>query len=144
MQSISGLRNRSNRSGSGLKNRQKSERWQLVAKITEDSSIVNSNPNFTHVNFDGVWLCPTLSELGKSFLKAIQSIKNWASRKTGKVVDELARETTFAVVTFTNRQAAVAARHSLADGRGSNRWLAVDGIPTPPLAVRLTYLNVWC
>ena len=60
---------------------------------------------------------------------------SWATLlKTPEVVDDLARDSTFAVVTFTSRQAAVAARHCLADSRGAGRWVTVADIPVPPLA----------
>jgi len=41
---------------------------------------------------------------------------------------------TYVIVTFTNRQAAVAARQCLADGRGGKHWNELKDIPTPPLA----------
>lgn len=50
------------------------------------------------------------------------------------VADHLLRESTYAVVTFTSRQAAVAARQCLADGRGLNRWTTWKRLPIPPLA----------
>jgi hypothetical protein len=40
----------------------------------------------------------------------------------------------YAVVTFTSRQAAIAARQCLADGTGLDRWREVDVIPIAPLA----------
>jgi hypothetical protein len=40
----------------------------------------------------------------------------------------------YAVVTFTSRQAAIAARQSLADGGAINTWRQVDDIPIAPLA----------
>ena len=46
----------------------------------------------------------------------------------------LVRESTYAVVTFTSRQAACAARQCLADGRGLDRWMTFEEIPVPPLA----------
>jgi hypothetical protein len=41
---------------------------------------------------------------------------------------------TYAVVTFSSRQAAIAARQCLADGGVRNTWKQVDDIPIPPLA----------
>ena len=69
-----------------------------------------------------------------SFRRYFLVLKSWCFRTTKKTVDELARESTFAVVTFTSRQSAVAARRCLADGRGDNRWAAVESLPIPPLA----------
>eukprot|EP00751_Fragilariopsis_kerguelensis_P019662 CAMPEP_0170886452 /NCGR_PEP_ID=MMETSP0734-20130129/36748_1 /TAXON_ID=186038 /ORGANISM="Fragilariopsis kerguelensis, Strain L26-C5" /LENGTH=1066 /DNA_ID=CAMNT_0011272587 /DNA_START=673 /DNA_END=3874 /DNA_ORIENTATION=+ len=40
----------------------------------------------------------------------------------------------YAVVTFTSRQASIATRQSLADGSGLDGWREVDQIPIPPLA----------
>ena len=40
----------------------------------------------------------------------------------------------YAVVTFTSRQAAIAARQCLSDGSGLEGWREVDKIPIPPLA----------
>lgn len=40
----------------------------------------------------------------------------------------------FAVVTFTSRQAAVAARNCNIDGRGSSRWFTKKGLPVTPLS----------
>jgi hypothetical protein len=50
------------------------------------------------------------------------------------MMDDWGRDSTYAVVTFTSRQAAVAARHCLADSRGADRWVTVSEIPSPPLA----------
>jgi len=50
------------------------------------------------------------------------------------VLDTLTRETTYAVVTFTSRQAAVAARQCLADGRAFERWTTFEEVPVPPLS----------
>ena len=78
----------------------------------------------------GAWELP-------SFTDVKTKLSNWqkvAANTTEQVKDTLARETSYAVVTFTSRQAAVAARHCLADGRGVGRWIAAENIPVPPLA----------
>jgi Calcium-dependent channel, 7TM region, putative phosphate/Late exocytosis, associated with Golgi transport len=63
-----------------------------------------------------------------------KSIGTWAKKHSKVAVNSLARESSFAVVTFTSRQAAVAARACLADGRAANRWMTFKEIPIPPLA----------
>ena len=68
------------------------------------------------------------------FRRYFALVKSWCFRTTKNTVDELARESTFAVITFTSRQSAVAARRCLADARGDHRWAAVDYLPIPPLA----------
>ena len=64
----------------------------------------------------------------------VKHTKNWAKKQSQVAVNTLARESSYAVVTFTSRQAAVAARACLADGRGAGRWLTLKDIPIPPLA----------
>ena len=49
----------------------------------------------------------------------------------------------YAVITFTTRQAAVIARQCLADGGARNSWKHVDDIPVYPLA-DAPPLHVWC
>jgi len=47
---------------------------------------------------------------------------------------ESQKSPTYAIVTFTSRQAAVAARQCLTDGRGRNMWIDDPFHPVPPLA----------
>ena len=47
---------------------------------------------------------------------------------------KITRHESYAVVTFTSRQAAIAARQCLSDGSGLDGWRQVDAIPIPPLA----------
>jgi hypothetical protein len=47
---------------------------------------------------------------------------------------KLTKSESYAVVTFTSRQAAIAARQCLSDGSGLDGWREVDKIPIPPLA----------
>ena len=56
--------------------------------------------------------------------------------KFKKLVSEdfLVNGGSFAVVTFTSRQAAVAARNCKIDGRGSSRWFTQQGLPVTPLS----------
>lgn len=50
------------------------------------------------------------------------------------VLSKIAKSESYAVVTFTSRQAAIAARQCLSDGSGLEGWREVDKIPVPPLA----------
>lgn len=61
-----------------------------------------------------------------------------------KVAAHLARESTYAVITFMSRQAAVAARQCLADGRGQNRWITAKALPVPPLADAAPFNLFFC
>ena len=49
-------------------------------------------------------------------------------------LSKITRSESYAVVTFTSRQAAIAARQCLSDGSGLDGWREVDKIPIPPLA----------
>jgi hypothetical protein len=55
-------------------------------------------------------------------------------KKEGNLVSSLVDQYTYAVVTFTSRQAAISARQCMADGSGLGRWEEVEHIPIPPLA----------
>jgi hypothetical protein len=55
------------------------------------------------------------------------------SQQQKKKVISILDHPSYAVVTFTSRQAAIAARQCLADGKGVDRWMNVDGIPVTPL-----------
>ena len=100
---------------------------------SEDSSIQKENHS-SGTLFRGVWFLPTYQL--PSFRDLLQVILKFVRDLFGvrTVVNKLARENTVAIVTFTSRQAAVAARHSLADGRGVQRWVADSRLPVPPLA----------
>jgi len=50
------------------------------------------------------------------------------------VLSRIIKSESYAVVTFTSRQAAIAARQCLSDGSGLEGWREVDKIPIPPLA----------
>jgi len=56
------------------------------------------------------------------------------TKETSAMATNFLDQPSFAVVTFTSRQSAIAARQCLADGKGVDRWSAVDAIPVAPLA----------
>lgn len=86
----------------------------------------------------GVWQKPSLKSfaaaLKTDFLSSLKAACRWTKGKTDPITSKLAKDSTYAVVTFSSRQAAVAARHCLHDGRGVERWLSVETVPVPPLA----------
>ena len=81
-----------------------------------------------------VWHFPRFRWFVKSTKTKSKTLGTWAKKQSKVAVNSLARESSYAVVTFTSRQAAVAARSCLADGRGANRWLTLTELPIPPLA----------
>jgi len=66
-------------------------------------------------------------------LKAIPKYYGYV-KGSGKAFITAMDHPTYAVVTFSSRQAAIAARQCLADGSATNVWRQVDDIPIPPLA----------
>ena len=114
------------------------EKWLKVIQIArESSSRRNKNDRVDPIESGSYSLCTFLS-LWDRMMKILKNAfhpSKWRNR-SNDIVDplDLAGESTFAVVTFTSRQAAVAARHCLADSRGTNRWNTVSEIPSPPLA----------
>jgi len=144
----------SHRSASSSKRRTYSDtlepsvQWAAVERIISDDTTIRDREarhhgeryaiGGKHKPTTGVWKMPTASSILKAawdvFMGIFKVTWDFARRKTNAAVDDLARESTCAVVTFTSRQAAVAARHCIADGRGQSRWLTVDEIPVPPLA----------
>jgi Late exocytosis, associated with Golgi transport len=83
----------------------------------------------------GQWEWPNLKWFFTRTKENSKNLQKWAAKQSKEAVEKIiARESTFAVVTFTSRQAAVAARSCLADGRGAGRWMTLKDLPIPPLA----------
>jgi hypothetical protein len=115
------------------KKRADADKWGKVEQIVAESSM--SKENKKRRISSGNWKVLTFHEFYLWLQKWILKILCWAANaKTPGVVDDFRRDNTFAVVTFTSRQAAVAARHCLADSRGADRWTTISEIPVPPLA----------
>ena len=116
-----------------VKKRADADKWGKVEQIVAESSI--SKENKKRRISSGTWKIPTFHEFYLWLKKWILKILCWATNvEAPGVVDDFRRDSTFAVVTFTSRQAAVAARHCLTDSRGTDRWTTVSEIPVPPLA----------
>ena len=111
-------------------------KWTRVKAIVQEAEAGKSRfYTKDHVISTGAWTTPNCTNLLGSAKHAIWS--GWTyctSMKPPELVDELVRDSSYAVITFTSRQAAVAARHCLSDSRGHNRWNTVSEIPSPPLA----------
>lgn len=112
-----------------------SEQWSLVESIVDETIKKNiAIRGVTRPPRTGQWKMFTSLDLLEWIKLKFQLWRDSAALNTSKVVEALARDSTYAVVTFTSRQAAVAARHCLADGRGVGLWTTYDDIPIPPLA----------
>jgi len=70
----------------------------------------------------------------------LRSLKDFTTRRVVENIipsgflSRTTKSESCAVVTFTSRQAAIAARQCLGDGSGLDGWREVDKIPIPPLA----------
>jgi hypothetical protein len=117
--------------------------WQHVEAIVNDAGNEASRLRSRSLEVEtserssvetGEWHVPTVRTLRHQSSRIFAQVRDWALRRSTVAVDSIARESTVAVVTFTSRQAAVAARACVADGRGQERWQTLREIPVPPLA----------
>ena len=121
---------------SGHSKRRNAQKWDLLESIADEAR-ENEYMQARKIP-NGVWAWPTCSGLF-SFL----CLKDWRKYfQTENAMESLARESTFAVVTFTSRQAAIAARHCLSDGRAYGRWSNLHEIPIAPLSDAAP-CNIW-
>jgi len=83
----------------------------------------------------GKWSWPRVQDIFGRTKEKVWDATGYITNQTLDYVD-LTNESTYAVVTFTSRQAAIAARHCLADGRAyaEDRWKRITEVPIPPLA----------
>lgn len=123
------------------KKRKQSSDWELVESIiVEATTSERSRSSSSSLRAaerriaTGMWELPKLRHVVMGLVDRVDSAREWLQRQSAEAVDTLARDSTYAVVTFTSRQAAVAARNCLADGRATGRWDAVRELPIPPLA----------
>ncbi len=96
----------------------------------------------------GVWEMPsfksTMASFKSSIISSLMTIGRWTKVKADPITSKLAKDSTYAVVTFSSRQAAVAARHCLADGRGVQRWLSVESVPVVSQRLILKCTDSYC
>ena len=113
-------------SSSGAKNE---SQWNQVERLVQNNAdAMGTAPRKVD---DGIWVKPDFNS-SSAFIGS--RIKQWATSRTKTAVRNVIGESNFAVVTFTSRQAAIAARNCLADGRGYSRFRIFDEHPIPPLA----------
>jgi len=82
--------------------------WDRVQEIIKDDEIAKGVTQYDQRHASsGVWKIPT----AKSFFSSIRDRVSNKIKDTKAAVDDFASESTFAVVTFTSRQAAIAGTH---------------------------------
>jgi hypothetical protein len=114
------------------------EPWEIVEMVATESDANSGRrgqlEGREHRVSDGIWKFPTPKLVWGNFYTKTCSMLSWTVSTSEQATDLKARDSSFAVVTFTSRQAAIAARRCLADGRGAGRWRTIDEVPVPPLA----------
>jgi hypothetical protein len=117
--------------------------WQLANSIAQNNRRATLKPRnasrLRHIA-SGRWRLPLsyswkdlLLRKGRAVVQNNRVLKH-AAFKSGDIVNSVVQQSTYAVVTFTSRQAAIAARQCVADGSGLDRWVEIEDIPIPPLA----------
>ncbi|KAG7350665.1 protein of unknown function DUF221-domain containing protein [Nitzschia inconspicua] len=109
-----------------------SNRWEEAEKLvaSERNVIHKANRSKKYFLDNGHWPNP-FHVWNRSLERSMeQTSKKPFSEGSSSIIDT----DSYAVVTFTSRQAAIAARQCLADGCGLDRWREIDCIPIPPLA----------
>jgi hypothetical protein len=127
------------------------QEWARVQSIVVENSTPKSSQKKGKPREmdDGRWKWPFSESWRRVFVhrskviveKNKKKLKHAASQ-SGYFAKSVVLNNTYAVVTFTSRQAAIAARQCLADGSGLGNWKAVADIPIPPLADAVPY-NFW-
>ena len=100
--------------------------WQKVEEAIEE----HGRP---YRLFSGAWNCSDVNATKNSVLRITNRFQN-PFKNTLDTMSEIKSTSTVAIVTFTNRQAAVAARKCTSDGRGYGRWKSMSDLPLAPLA----------
>lgn len=118
----------------GTRASNKEELWELVENIASEAKNIKRKEQAPYRVLNGKWRPPTCKRAYNGFRRKIASLLSWTGDNSNEATDLLARDSTFAVVTFTSRQAAIAARQCLADGRGAESFVTATVHPVPPLA----------
>jgi hypothetical protein len=113
--------------------------WERARNIAQSNRPPTPKKSATQRKMSsGKWKFPIIREfltrMGVSVIAKNKKVLNRAASKSGEIVDNVVGNYTYAVVTFTSRQGALAARQCLADGSGLNRWRELEDLPIPPLA----------
>lgn len=113
-----------------------SNQWEQVKNILRKDDVDADGNNKKKPEIEtGVWTMPTLknttSSVKKSIVEHLKSFGRWTRiiSRNNPLTQKIAKDSTYAVVTFSSRQAAIAARHCIADGRGVERWLSLETVP---------------
>jgi len=115
--------------------------WNVANEIAMSERSVSGNRALRKSNIPtGKWTF-SLRSFSTSFSTTSFNIPGilchpaeYVAKSVGKCMGDKFGESAYAVVTFTSRQAAIAARQCLADASTGDRWQNIEDIPVPPLA----------
>jgi hypothetical protein len=120
-----------------------SNQWE---KAQEVASSINEIPEVNKQTEGGLFSSNCLSSrlvyaccggrYNPCFKETLNSLPKYYGHMNGvgKAFITALNHPSYAVITFSSRQAAIAARQCLADGGANNSWQQIDEIPIPPLA----------
>jgi hypothetical protein len=115
--------------------------WQMAAEIAIENrqhQIGARGRNLKHSGLpSGSWFSSSRSKSASSSEQSRSAPSEYdQTLKKGSIVSSVVDYHTYAVVTFTSRQAAIAARQCMADGSGLGRWEELDEVCTNPFSVK--------
>lgn len=111
-----------------------SNQWEQVKSILRKTDADAEGKQKPQIE-TGVWTMPTAkktaSSMKNTFVDHLKAFGRWTRiiSRNNPITQKIAKDSTYAVVTFSSRQAAIAARHCIADGRGVERWLSLETVP---------------
>ena len=114
--------------------KEKRDPWEMVETLAFEAKNNKRKVATPYKVQNGKWSFPTLRRAYLGIKRKVTSLLMWTGDNSNEATDLLARDTTFAIVTFTSRQAAIAARQCLADGRGAEAFTTARVLPVAPLA----------
>mmetsp|Transcript_18278 Transcript_18278/g.50913 ORF Transcript_18278/g.50913 Transcript_18278/m.50913 type:complete len:1171 (+) Transcript_18278:158-3670(+) len=110
--------------------------WEEAEKLvgTEQYMVKLGNQVLKRKLNTGSWYVPCRKQRSSSEESITTTRRVVENVIPSGVLSRIVKSESYAVVTFTSRQAAIAARQCLSDGSGLDGWREVDKIPVPPLA----------
>ncbi|GAG85065.1 unnamed protein product [marine sediment metagenome] len=82
--------------------------WEKVQQIIQDDEVAKGVKSDHRKTFSGVWKIPSPKDVLRRIYDKIVSLR----KQTVEKVEDFSSESTFAIITFTSRQAAIAGKFS--------------------------------
>ena len=84
--------------------KEKEERWEVVETLAFEAKNNKRRSATPYRVQNGKWSVPTLGRAIRGIKNKVKSLLMWTGDNSNEATDLLARDTTFAVITFTSRQ----------------------------------------